>query len=350
MTLYSQKHVTKMNFLPNQLHERARMSAMAPRTQDTLRTRDALKAAQLYYLQDLTMEAIGSELRVSRSTVSRLLSMARSQGIVDIRVHSPEDAPRRIEGQIKDLYGVNAYLVPVPDRTSHVDRLERVALSAARMLGQFFSPNMTLGIAWGSTLSAISRHLIKKTVNNAEVVQLNGAGNDHTTGVTYASEILQRFGEAYQARVQHFPVPTFFDNAKTKELMWQERSTERVLELQRRMDLALFGLGSMFADVPSQVYTGGYLNAREIQQLRDEGIVGDVATVFYRADGTWTDIEVNARASGPGLNVISRAPRRLCVVSGQRKLEALRGALAAGVMTDLIIDDGTARELVGFAG
>lgn len=322
------------------------MLAMARPNQNPLRMRDALKAAQMYYLQDMTMEAIGSELLVSRSSVSRLLSMARSSGIVDIRVTSPDDAPRRAEGLIKDRFEVNAHLVPVLDRSTHVDRLERVALSAARMLGQFFSPNMVMGIAWGSTVSAISRHLGRRPVNNSEVVQLNGAGNDHTTGVTYSSEILKRFGDAFQAKVQHFPVPTFFDNPETKTMLWKERSTERVLDLQRRMDIALFGLGSMAADVPSQVYTGGYLSGREVEGLRDEGVVGDVATVFYRADGTWEDIAVNARSSGPGIDVVRAAPRRVCVVSGRRKLEALRGALAAGVMTDLIIDEGTARELV----
>ncbi len=55
------------------------------------RSRDALRAAQLYYLQDLTMEAIAHELRTSRSSVSRLLSFARESGLVDIQVRSPAD-------------------------------------------------------------------------------------------------------------------------------------------------------------------------------------------------------------------------------------------------------------------
>lgn len=313
---------------------------------ESSRTRDALQAAKLYYQQDLTMEAIGEELRVSRSSVSRLLDYAREIGIVDIRITSPAEEPRRIEEAIKEKYAVNSYLVPVPQGTSHVDRLERVGLSAARMLGQFFSSNMVMGIAWGSTISAISRHLYKKNTSNTEVVQLNGAGNDQTSGVTYSSEILRRFGEAYGARVQHFPVPTFFDNPQTKEFLWTERSTRRVLDLQKRMDIALFGLGATVAEVPSHVYTGGYMNDREIDSLRRDGVVGDVATVFYRADGTWKDIEVNQRSSGPGLDVISGVPRRLCVVSGVRKLEALLGALRVGVITDLIIDEVTARALL----
>ena len=61
---------------------------MATPPDDSLRTRDALHAARLYYLQDLTMEAIGHELKVSRSTVSRLLDYAREAGIVEIRLTS----------------------------------------------------------------------------------------------------------------------------------------------------------------------------------------------------------------------------------------------------------------------
>ena len=55
------------------------------------RTADALRAAHLYYIQNLTMDAIASELRISRSSISRLISFARDSGLVEIRLHSPMD-------------------------------------------------------------------------------------------------------------------------------------------------------------------------------------------------------------------------------------------------------------------
>jgi DNA-binding transcriptional regulator LsrR (DeoR family) len=36
----------------------------------------------------------------------------------------------------------------------------------------------------------------------------------------------------------------------------------------------------------------------------------------------------------------------VCVVSGTQKLASLRGALAAGLITDLVLDEGLARKLV----
>jgi DNA-binding transcriptional regulator LsrR (DeoR family) len=310
------------------------------------RVEQALRAAHLYYMQDLTMEAIARELHTSRSSVSRLLSHARETGLVDIQIHSPQESAEHLSAMIRERFGVSVHLVPMPDHTSDVDRLERVAMSAARLLGRFFDSNMTLGVAWGSTMSAVSRHLVPKALSGAEVVQLNGAGNTRTTGVVYASEILRRFGRAYGAHVQQFPVPAFFDDPETKQALWRERSMRRVLEVQESMHVALFGLGSPFAEVPSHVYIGGYLDPEDYRSLSDDGVVGDVATVFYRGDGSWNDIALNARASGPDLEQIRRVARRVCVVAGLSKLPSLRGALAAGLVTDLVIDEPLARALI----
>ncbi|KQO99382.1 sugar-binding transcriptional regulator [Leifsonia sp. Leaf264] len=310
------------------------------------RTSDALRASQLYYLQDLTMEAIAHELGTSRSSVSRLLSHARETGLVDIRVRSPREMPNILERQILESFGVSAHVVPVPDHTSDVDRLERVALSAARMLGEYIDSNTTLGVAWGATVSAVSRHLVPRSVHDTQIVQLNGAGNLTSTGIVYASEILRRFGEAFNAQVQQFPVPAFFDDPLTKQALWRERSMQRVLALQEHLDVALFGVGSPFAEVPSHVYSSNFLDSDDLASLQEERVVGDVATVFYRADGSTDGIRLNERGSGPAFDVLRRTPRRICVVSGAARLASIRGAIAARLITDLFVDEGTARLLV----
>lgn len=306
----------------------------------------ALRAAQMYYLQDMTMDAIARELSTSRSSVSRLLTHARDTGLVEVRINTPQGQELRLEEAIRARHGIAAHVVPTAQGLSDVERFERVAMSAARQLPLYFDSNMTLGIAWGSTLDAISRHLPKKETHNSTVVQLNGAGNTFTTGVDYASEILQRFGQAFGAGIQQFPVPAFFDDARTKEAMWRERSTRRVLELQSHADVVLFGLGSPLAEIPSRVYIGGYLDRDDYRSLREQRIVGDVATVFYRQDGSWQDIELNRRATGPSFSVLSRVSRRICVVSGVQKLPSLRGAIAAKLITDLVLDEHLAEQLI----
>ena len=306
----------------------------------------ALTAAHLYYVQERTMEAIAQELATSRSTVSRLLSHARAAGIVDIRIRSPFAAPQRLEERLAERFGVLAQVVPVPEDATDVDRLQRVAVAAAHTVHDVVQDDMTVGVAWGSTTAAVSRHLVPKSVHGTTFVQLNGSGNTHSTGLLYASEILSRFAAAYDGRAQQFPVPAFFDDPGTKKAMWRERSTRRILDMLPAMDLVLFSTGSAGSRVPSHVYSGGYLEPAELDQLADQGVVGDVATVFYRADGSSDGIALNDRATGPSLDLLRAIPRRLCVVSGVSKLASLRGALAARIATDLVVDEATARALL----
>ncbi|RKT33735.1 DNA-binding transcriptional regulator LsrR (DeoR family) [Microbacterium sp. AG1240] len=314
------------------------------------REQDALRAAQLYYLQDLTMDAIAHEMRVSRSSVSRMLAHARDVGLVTINVHSPQDARSLVERRLAERFGVIAHVVPTPERISEADRLERTALSAARILAHRLESSMTIGVAWGATLSVVGRHLQAKVTHDSHIVQMNGAANVRTSGIPYAGEILDRFGAALSASVHQFPVPALFDDPMTKDAMWRERSIRAVLDMQDRVSVFVFGLGSPHAEVPSHVYSGDYFDDIDLRAIERAGVVGDCATVFYRLDGSSDGIDLNARSSGPDLESVRRIPTRFCVVSSLSKLDALRGALAAGIITELVVEETLARRLLAVVG
>lgn len=305
-----------------------------------------LAASSMYYLQDMKMETIANHLHMSRSSVSRLLKQARSSGLVEITLRpTPTRAPG-VSQYIASQYGVEVYVVPVMDSATVAERLEQVALTTARMLTTWFDSDMVLGVAWGTTLGAIARHLTKKPTRGSSIVQLNGAANNRTSGVEYVGSLISRFGDAFDATVHLFPVPAFFDYATTRRAMWSERSIARVLDVQRRADIALFSIGAVAGEVPSHVYSAGYLEAEDIDTLEAEGVVGDVCTVFLRADGTYEDLTLNERATGPTPAELRRVPRRVCAVAGDSKVIPLLAALRAGVITHLVVDEQTATRLM----
>ena len=305
-----------------------------------------LAASSMYYLQDIKMETIASRLHMSRSSVSRLLKQARASGLVEITLRpTPTRAPG-VSQHISSQFGVEVYVVPVPDSATVEERLEQVAMTTARMLSGWFDSDMILGVAWGTTLGAIARHLSKKATRGSAIVQLNGAANNRTSGVEYVGSLISRFGDAFDATVHLFPVPAFFDYATTRRAMWSERSVARVLDVQRRADIALFSIGAVGGEVPSHVYSAGYLEPEDIDTLESEGVVGDVCTVFLRADGTYEDLTLNERATGPTPAELRRVPRRVCAVAGDSKVIPLLAALRAGVITHLVLDELTATKLV----
>lgn len=311
------------------------------------RTHKAIVAARLYYYQNLTTEAIAHEMGISRSSVSRLLAYAKEKGLVTIRVVDVDEQPKSLAKAIQNHYkeARKVHIVPVPHILGESAWLERTAQYTANYINTIIGSNMIIGVAWGSTMSAISKCVQPKTTHNSHIVQLNGAGNTRTMGIEYASEIILRFAQAYQASVDLFPVPTFFDFVSTKEALWKERSIKRILELQQCADLLLHSIGAVRSGVPSHVYSGGFLEEKDYQELRQYDIAGDIATVFFRRDGSFDNIPINQRASVPNLNLIKQK-RAICVVSGLAKAAGLHAALTGGLIKELIVDEPTARLLV----
>ena len=311
---------------------------------------DAAKIAKLYYYSDLTTQQIAKELGVSRPTVSRLLNLAKKQGLVEIRVHDDQEQLLPMAEHIKTQFGLNAvHIVSVPEVLDEVIWLERVAKYTANHLNTVLKPHYTLGIAWGTTMSAISEHLIPTNVYDLSIVQLNGSGNTFIYDNSYAATILKVFADVYNARVYLLPVPTFFDHKETKEAMWREKSIRQIVQLQHKAEVLLYSIGAVSAGVPSHIHTGGYLEREDQENLKRDKVIGDIATVFFRADGSWEDIKINSRASGPNLTLFSKARTGICVVSGLAKAAGLLAALRAGYMTELIVDEPTARRALELA-
>ena len=68
--------------------------------------------------------------------------------------------------------------------------------------------------------------------------------------------------------------------------------------------------------------------------------------MLLREDSSWEDIELNRRATGPTPAKLREIPRRVCVVADPQRAQAALGALRAGVATDLVCDDSTAKAVL----
>ncbi len=301
----------------------------------------------MYYDHGRTMEAIAAQMAVSRSTVSRLLRDARAEGLVQVTLRPPEASRvSDLRERIHERYRVGVRVAPArPGETQHA-RLTAVAAEAAEAISAMVQPEMTVGVAWGTTMSALAEQIRAQPVRDVDVVQLNGAINTLGSGMDHVSSVMGVLGEKWGAQVHHFPVPAFFDYRSTREALWRERSVQRILDLQSNCSLAIFSVGAFDAEVPSHVHSSGYLSSRDLESLESDGAVADVCTVFLRADGSWQDVAMNARSSGTDPSRLARIPRRVLIASGKRKAAPVRAALLARTATDLVIDEITAMQLL----
>lgn len=310
-----------------------------------MRDQDVLRAATMYYVQDETMDSIAHLLGTSRSTVSRLLKRARECGMVRVTIQDP-DRPSKLSQTLQRMFGVRAHIVTVRDGASDLFRLDQVSKVAAQVLNESVEPGNCVGVAWGTTLASVVNHLAPNPLSGVTVVGLNGGANQTTSGIPYVGSIYGKVADAFGGRVVMFPVPAFFDYASTREAMWRERSVRAVLEIQRQVDVAIFGIGAIGSPLQSHVYAANYLDEGDFAQMAADKVVGDVCTVMLREDGTYADITINARATGLAPAQLRRLPKRIAVVAGVSKAAPALGALRARVATDLVIDETTARAIL----
>lgn len=305
---------------------------------------DALRVARMYYELELTTNQVASQLGVSRTKVSRLLTWAKDRGLIETRVVDHRDHRLDLERRIEDAFDIaTVKVVPVADTSADEAAMQAVTLYAAHHLNRLVRPTATLAIAWGNTVSRMARVLVPKPVPGMQIVQMNGSGNSGPVS-SYAADIIMRFAANYRGTPHLLPIPAYFDDPATRKAMDRERIIGRVRMLARDADIGLFGIGVPDAD--AYVYQAGYVERHELEALRADGIVGDVATMFFRADGSYEDVAMNARSGGPALSDLLRHQQSICVVTGRRKRDAVLGALRGRFMNTLIVDERIARTLV----
>ena len=77
------------------------MTMPAPRDRAAL-----IKAARMYFLDGRSQDDVARALGTSRSNVSRMLSAARAQGIVEIRVHDQTTRAADLEQALAEQFGL----------------------------------------------------------------------------------------------------------------------------------------------------------------------------------------------------------------------------------------------------
>lgn len=305
----------------------------------------------MYYYHQMTTDEIAAALGYSRATVSRLLNRAREEGIVEIRIidrHNQQDPlSTKIKRRYRGLHTIE--IVSVPSDSSDTERLTRVSQrAAAHISNNVVENNQVIGISSGETLTITARHLPHRALNGVQIVQLQGITAAGQTGPGYVSGILQNFAEAYDGEVVLYPVPMMFADPDARRLVWDEPTVRIAREYQSRADVLVFSVGVAHLTWERILHDAGLDQDQDYRGLLDHDVVGDLATVFYRADGSYQDLGINLRSSGPPLDTYRRVSRSVCITSGSAKVPALHAALDAGFISDLVIDNITASLLGEF--
>jgi DNA-binding transcriptional regulator LsrR (DeoR family) len=141
-------------------------------------------------------------------------------------------------------------------------------------------------------------------------------------------------------------VPYLAASQAERKLLIGQKSVRDLLDLARRAELVLVGIGSMAGD--AHLRQVGMVSEPEWAALSAAGAVGDLMGSFIDAAGKPVALPINRLAVGLGFKEL--AGRRVVALAGSAgKAPAVLAALRSGGIRELVTDDAAAARIIALA-
>ena len=316
-----------------------------PRNPQPIDLRLLTKVAKMYYDQELTQQEIAKKLYVSRPKVSRLLKQAREEGIVQITVFAPPHTFSALEEDLESKYGLTEAVVVEATRPESQETTAReVGIAAANYLQRTIRPGDAIGVSWGSTLNAMVQALKPSDVEDIHIVQLIG-GLGPPEAESHATSLCGRMAQGLGGRQTVIPAPGIVDNEEVKAILFTDQHVQAAFQIFPEINVAYVGIGSPTPD-SVLMRDGSIISQQEVDNLKTNGAVGDIALRFFDSTGEIVDAGIEKRVIGISREQLKQIERVVGVAGGPEKFAVISGALVGGWINVLVTDHVTAGHLL----
>lgn len=290
------------------------------------------EAATLYYEKKLTQQEIAERMKLSRQTVSRLLTDAVRENIVEIKVHNPERNRAALEAQLCERFGISrCVLCGAGSQDDAIRRVITVKAAAEYLLPTLRRGGLKIAVSWGRTVQELIRALPETPTSGNTVFPLFGA-TDNEQSYFSPNELARKLADKLGAELKRAWFPYKPDDPRDYDLLKQLSYYQKLQAMWDTADLAILGIGNTeILDIFRNTFGGTRLQAQ---------IVGDIATHFFDRDGTFIDLYENTLCAS--VSDLKHTKETVAIACGSGKAAAIAGALRTGIVNTLITDEHTA--------
>lgn len=302
----------------------------------------ATAVARRYYLAGDSKIRIAEDFGISRFKVARILDDAREAGIVRIEIAEPTEVDTDLSHQLSTAYGLTQAVAVA--HTGEGESLNRsLGRIAAEYLTEIVQEDDTLGLACSRTLNAMT--LALGELPRCTVVQLTGVlpGGVEENSV----ELVRRV--ASLARGPAYPIyaPLVVSDPGTARALRAQPQVADAMQHYGGLDKAVVAIGSWS---PTLSLVRDALTPAEGEVLEREGVQAEVCARTVDVHGAPIAPELTSRIIAITLEQLRAVPEVIAVAGGTGKTRAIHSVLKTGVVSSLVTDTKTARNLIESAG
>ena len=294
------------------------------------------EAATLYYEKKYTQQEIAGLMDLSRQTVSKLLSDAVKENIVEIKLHDPRKSCTDLEMLLCQRFGLSAASVcSVSSKKDALRQMMTVKAATAYIAPLLQQGGLKIAVSWGRTIHSMIGQMPEMSCKDTLVFPLFGATD--VEDICFSSnEIARGLADKIGAGAQYAWFPYLTESEQDYRLLKRTGYYKKIQALWEQIDLALVGIGN--TEIVSLF--GSIIGC----PADTASIVGDIATYFFDKDGEFTQSYPNKLCAS--LENIKNAKKTVAIACGSEKTQAITGALKTGLLDVLITDEHTAREIL----
>lgn len=297
----------------------------------------------MYFLDGRSQDDVARVLGTSRSNVSRMLTAARAQGIVEIRVHDRTVRAADLEHALRERFGLAH--VRVAAFRPGADAPAAVGDLAAQWLDETLRDGQVLGLSWGTSLQAMVDAFAVDQPRSVEVVPLVG-GLSTVSRLVSGEELVRGLAGRLGATHRYLHAPGLLRSKVARDSLLAEPAIAEVLVRAQTADIAMVGIGTAGSGSSADIIDGLGLTAAERAEFLAAEPVGDTCCRFFDAHGRAVGGAVHDRVLAIELDQLRAIPTVVGVATGPEKAPGVRGALAGELIDGLVADAGLALALL----
>jgi len=297
--------------------------------------------ARMYYEKNMTQSDIGKTLDISRSLVSKLLTEARTLGIVKVTINSPIQDDKQMEARLIEMFGLKQVnIVQATDAFEVNNRF--IVDAAADFLVKHLDTLKAIGVSWGKLMSdMVSRIRLKDEQKySGFVCPLVGNANSHYQEY-HTDSIVMKLSSRIGYSQKFIYSPAYFDSADEYETFMNLYNQVKLMKRWKKLDVA-------FLNIENHPSTPDMATALRFgKKLLEQRAVGHMASHYYNEKGDVIQSETNYSNNIP-ISDLENIKTVVGICSAANSIEAIIGALNTGLITHLFLTSTQAKDLIRF--
>ncbi len=305
------------------------------------KNKEMVKVSYYYYKKGLTQAEIAKRMNMSRQRVNRILKKALDDNIVQIKIHDIDKYNVELENKLEEKFNLKQAVVINAIDSQTI--FEALGMAGAEYLDEILKKDDMIGVTWGRTLSEVAKRLSYNEKLNVSAVQMIGGLNIAYMDLQ-ADEITRTIGRKLGGNSHLLYAPAIVESKEIKDVLMSDNNLKDTFINMERCNIIIAGIGELKED--TKLHEDGSLNEEYKKHLLCQGCVGDIGFSWYDKDGNYVKQDYDDRTIG--YNILKNKNNALVVgiAGGEKKYEAILGALRGKHLDVLITDSDIAEKLV----